>query len=61
MMVSTASLMVGVAASGAEALLHSVYDQPDADSVVAQHDRIIDVLADKLPKVAQKLEDGTTR
>jgi putative transposase len=30
-------------------LLHSVYDQPDADSVAAQYDRIIDALADKLP------------
>ena len=37
-------------------LLHSVYDQPDADSVAAQYDRIIDVLSDKLPKVADHLE-----
>jgi putative transposase len=34
-------------------LLHSVYDQPDADSVAAQDDRIIDALSDKLPKVAE--------
>ena len=33
-------------------LLHSVYDQPDADSVAAQYDRIVDALSDKLPKVA---------
>jgi transposase-like protein len=33
-------------------LLHSVFDQPDSESVAAQHDRIIDALADKLPKVA---------
>jgi putative transposase len=33
-------------------LLHSVYDQPDAESVGAQYDRNIDALADKLPKVA---------
>src|SRR5271154_962648 len=39
-------------------LLHSVYDQPDADSVAAQYDRIIDALADKLPKVAEHLEDA---
>jgi len=38
------------------ALLHSVYDQPDAASVHAQFDRILDALADKLPKVAAHLE-----
>ncbi len=38
------------------ALLHSVYDQPDADSVHAQFDRVLDALADKLPKVAEHLE-----
>ena len=32
-----------------KALLHSVYDQPDADAVHAQFDRILDALADKLP------------
>jgi len=37
-------------------LLHSVYDQPDAESVAAQYDRIIDALADKLPKVADHLD-----
>ncbi|ETZ97906.1 transposase, Mutator family protein [Mycobacterium kansasii 824] len=37
-------------------LLHSVFDQPDATSVAAQYDRIIDALADKLPKVADHLE-----
>lgn len=30
-------------------LLHSVYDQPDADSVHAQYDRLIDTISDKLP------------
>ena len=34
-------------------LLHSVFDQPDAESVGAQYDRIIDALADKLPKVTE--------
>ena len=34
-------------------LLHSVFDQPDAQSVGAQYDRIIDALTDKLPKVAE--------
>jgi transposase-like protein len=37
------------------ALLHSVYDQPDA-SVHAQFDRVLDALADKLPKVAAHLD-----
>jgi putative transposase len=37
-------------------LLHSVFDQPDADSVAAQYDRIVDALSDKLPKVADHLE-----
>ncbi len=38
------------------ALLHSVYDQPDAASVQAQVDRVLDALADKLPPVAEHLE-----
>jgi putative transposase len=41
-----------------KALLHSVYDQPDAASVHAQFDRIVDALADRLPKVAEHLEDA---
>jgi transposase-like protein len=32
-------------------LLHSVYDQPDAASVHAQYDRLVDAIAEKLPKV----------
>jgi putative transposase len=40
------------------ALLHSVYDQPDAASVHAQFDRVLDTLADKLPKVAEHLDDA---
>jgi putative transposase len=39
-----------------KALLHSVYDQPDAASVHAQFDRILDALTDKLPVVAEHLE-----
>lgn len=39
-----------------KALLHSVYDQPDAASVHAQFDRIIDALAVKLPTVADYLD-----
>jgi putative transposase len=38
-------------------LLHSVFDQPDSESVGAQYDRIIDALADNPPKVAAHLED----
>ncbi len=38
------------------ALLHSVYDQPDAASVHAQFDRVLDALADKLPTVAEHLD-----
>jgi putative transposase len=39
-----------------KALLHSVYDQPDAESVHAQFDRVVDALADKLPAVAAHLD-----
>ena len=38
------------------ALLHSVYDQPDAASVHAQFDRVLDAVAEKLPKVAEHLD-----
>jgi putative transposase len=41
-----------------KALLHSIYDQPDADAVHAQFDRVIDALAEKLPTVADHLEDA---
>lgn len=37
-------------------LLHSVYDQPDAESVHAQYDRILDALTEKLPRVAEHLD-----
>ncbi len=40
------------------ALLHSVYDQPDAVSVSAQLDRVLDALANKLPRVAEHLDDA---
>jgi transposase-like protein len=41
-----------------KALLHSVYDQPDADAVHAQFDRIVDALTDKLPQVAAHLDQA---
>jgi putative transposase len=39
-----------------KALLHSIYDQPDAESVHAQFDRVVDALTEKLPAVAEHLE-----
>ncbi|GAW49601.1 transposase [Nocardioides sp. PD653] len=40
------------------ALLHSIYDQPDADAVHAQFDRVVDALVEKLPNVAEHLEEA---
>ena len=45
----------GVLAVGAGEL-HSVYDQPDTASVHAQYDRLLEAVADKLPKVAEHLD-----
>lgn len=42
--------------NGVKALLHSVYDQPDADAVNAQYDKMLDALADKLPDVHDHLD-----
>ena len=39
-----------------KALLHSIYDQPDAEAVHAQFDRVVEALTEKLPKVAEHLE-----
>ncbi len=39
-----------------KAMLHSIYDQPDAAAVHAQFDRVVDALAEKLPAVAAHLE-----
>jgi putative transposase len=39
-----------------KAMLHSIYDQPDAKSVHAQFDRVVEALAEKLPAVADHLE-----
>jgi transposase-like protein len=41
-----------------KALLHSIYDRPDAEAVHAQFDRVVDALAEKLPTVAEHLEDA---
>ena len=37
-------------------MLHSVYDQPDAASVHAQYDRVLDTLTGKHPAVAEHLD-----
>ena len=37
-------------------LLHSVYDQPDAASLHAQYDRLIDAITEKLPEVTAHLD-----
>ncbi|MGY4844688.1 IS256 family transposase [Kocuria sp. MNB10] len=39
-----------------KAMLHSVYDQPDAASVNAQFDRLLDYVEDKLPAVHAHLD-----
>ena len=39
-----------------KAMLHSVYDQPDADSVHAQFDKLLDQVAEPLPAVAEHLD-----
>jgi transposase-like protein len=39
-----------------KAMLHSVYDQPDADAVHAQFDRLLDYVSERLPDVAEHLE-----
>ena len=40
------------------AMLHSVYDQPDAQAVDAQFDRTLDYVAEKLPAVAEHLDSA---
>ena len=39
-----------------KALLHSVYDQPDAEAVHAQYDKMLDTLDGKLPDVVDHLD-----
>jgi hypothetical protein len=39
-------------------MLHSVYDQPDPDSVHAQFDKLLDTTSRSLPKVAEHLDDA---
>lgn len=42
--------------STVKAMLHSVYYQPDAASVAAQFDRLLDYVAQKLPAVHDHLD-----
>src|SRR3954452_18639370 len=41
---------------GVKAMLHSVYDQPDAKAVHAQYDKLLDTVAGRLPAVAAHLD-----
>jgi putative transposase len=43
---------------GVKAMLHSVYDQPDAASVHTQYDKLLDTVADTLPKVHDHLDSA---
>ena len=43
---------------GVKAMLHSVYDQPDAKAVHAQFDKLLDTVADKLPEVHDHLDEA---
>ncbi len=41
-----------------KAMLHSIYDQPDAEAVHAQFDRVVDALTEKLTAVADYLDEA---
>jgi transposase-like protein len=43
---------------GVKAMLHSVYDQPDAKAVHAQFDKLLEAVAEKLPQIHDHLEDA---
>ena len=43
---------------GVKALLHSIYDQPDAEAVHAQFDRVVAKLAEQLPALADYLDEA---
>ena len=53
-----ANLMSTSSWAWVKALLHSVYDQADAASVHAPFGRVADALAEKLPRVAEHLENA---
>lgn len=54
------ALVLKVREAGRVVGVHSIYDQPDAESVVAQYDRVLDALTDKLPAVAEHLDTART-
>jgi transposase-like protein len=41
-----------------KAMLHSVYDQPDAEAVHALFDKLLDAMSEQLPAVAELLRDA---
>jgi transposase-like protein len=41
---------------GVKAMLHSVYDQPDAKAVAAQYDKLLDTVTGPLPALAEHLD-----
>jgi transposase-like protein len=41
-----------------KSMLHTVFDQVDADAVHTQFDKLLDTVGDKLPKVADHLEEA---
>jgi putative transposase len=43
---------------GVKAMLHSVYDQPDAKAVHAQFDKLLEAVAEKLPQVHDHLAEA---
>ena len=43
-----------------KAMLHSVYDQPDATAVHAQFNRLLDYVEEKLPEVHEHLDTART-
>jgi transposase-like protein len=43
---------------GVKAMLHSVYDQPDAQAVHAQFDKLLEAVAEKLPQVHDHLDEA---
>jgi hypothetical protein len=42
-------------------LLRTIFDQPEADQVHAQFDRVVDALIEKLPAVAEHLDGARAR
>jgi transposase-like protein len=43
---------------GVKALLHSIYDQPDAEAVHAQFDRVVAKLGEQLPSLADYIDEA---